>query len=194
MKRERLSGSSAARSPSSRTSPPTCLQIAGCGKAGSKRLSVGMGALAAQQRATHAATSKQLGHSTAQQQRQMEPRLAAPPSRPATLDAHRRTCRQVRDTGSRSGQSRQIMRVRTAAAAAGSRASGSSSLPRLAAAAVRLWRSTYRPHGWPSPMRPKYMAGPMASRSNARFMPHMGNSVPWRWRLWRAEGSVREES
>jgi hypothetical protein len=28
-------------------------------------------------------------------------------------------------------------------------------------------------------MRPKYIAGPMTSRSNARFIPHMGNRVPF---------------
>jgi hypothetical protein len=32
--------------------------------------------------------------------------------------------------------------------------------------------------GWPSPMRPKYIAGLMRSLSKARFMPHMGNKVP----------------
>lgn len=38
--------------------------------------------------------------------------------------------------------------------------------------------SSYRPIGWPSPIRPKYMAGPISSRSNARFIPHMGKRVP----------------
>jgi hypothetical protein len=28
-------------------------------------------------------------------------------------------------------------------------------------------------------MRPKYIAGPMSSLSKARFMPHMGNKVPF---------------
>ena len=28
-------------------------------------------------------------------------------------------------------------------------------------------------------MRPKYIAGPMRSRSNAKFIPHMGNKVPF---------------
>ncbi len=38
--------------------------------------------------------------------------------------------------------------------------------------------SSYRPIGCPSPIRPKYMAGPISVRSNARFIPHIGNSVP----------------
>lgn len=38
--------------------------------------------------------------------------------------------------------------------------------------------SSYLPIGWPSPMSPKYIAGPISSRSNARFIPHMGNKVP----------------
>ena len=38
--------------------------------------------------------------------------------------------------------------------------------------------SSYRPMGWPSPIKPKYSAGPMSLRLNARFMPHMGKSVP----------------
>lgn len=37
--------------------------------------------------------------------------------------------------------------------------------------------SSYRPIGCPSPISPKYMAGPMSSLSNARFIPHIGNSV-----------------
>lgn len=39
--------------------------------------------------------------------------------------------------------------------------------------------SSYRPIGWPSPMSPKYMAGPISSLSNPRFIPHIGNSVPF---------------
>jgi hypothetical protein len=33
--------------------------------------------------------------------------------------------------------------------------------------------------GWPSPMRPKYIAGPINSLSKARFIPHIGNRVPF---------------
>lgn len=28
-------------------------------------------------------------------------------------------------------------------------------------------------------MRPKYIAAPISSRSNAKFIPHMGNKVPF---------------
>lgn len=28
-------------------------------------------------------------------------------------------------------------------------------------------------------MRPKYIAGPISSRSNVKFIPHMGNKVPF---------------
>ena len=38
--------------------------------------------------------------------------------------------------------------------------------------------SSYLPIGWPSPMSPKYMAAPMSSLSNARFIPHIGKRVP----------------
>ena len=31
---------------------------------------------------------------------------------------------------------------------------------------------------WLCPMSPKYIAGPMSSRLNARFIPHMGKRVP----------------
>ncbi len=37
--------------------------------------------------------------------------------------------------------------------------------------------SSYRPSGCPSPISPNHMAGPMRSRLNARFMPHIGYSV-----------------
>lgn len=38
--------------------------------------------------------------------------------------------------------------------------------------------SSYLPIGWPSPISPKYIAGPMRSLLNPRFIPHIGNRVP----------------
>lgn len=40
------------------------------------------------------------------------------------------------------------------------------------------YRTAHLPMGCPSPIRPKYMAGPIRSRLNAKFIPHMGKRVP----------------
>ena len=37
--------------------------------------------------------------------------------------------------------------------------------------------SSYRPIGCPSPIKPKYIAGPMRFLSKAKFIPHIGKSV-----------------
>ena len=38
--------------------------------------------------------------------------------------------------------------------------------------------SSFKPNGWDSPMGGKNMAGPMSSRSKARFMADIGNRDP----------------
>lgn len=37
--------------------------------------------------------------------------------------------------------------------------------------------SSYRPIGCPSPIKPKYIAGPIRFLSKAKFIPHIGKSV-----------------
>lgn len=56
--------------------------------------------------------------------------------------------------------------------------------------------------GCPSPMRPKYIAGPIRSLLKAKFIPHIGNKVPCRMTVphncdlsctWRLESVSLEE-